>query len=275
MLFATALVLLAAVLHASWNLLVKTSIDRDLAIWGQFSAAGVLVLPLLVFVGLPGRDAWWPLVASSAVHVVYVLALARAYRFGDFSLTYPLSRGLGAAVAALGGLILLNETLSAPAWLAVAVVLIGLMSLAAPAGSTVATRWAIATGVAIGTYTLIDAVGARRTAGLEYPFALAVTTMVALSLTQLLRGRGRALAASLPEQWRRYALSGILLTTAYSLVLVAVRHAPVAYVATLRESSVVIGAAAGWLLLGESEGRRRVLAATLVAGGLVALVALR
>ena len=132
MLFATALVLLAAVLHASWNLLVKTSIDRDLAIWGQFSAAGVLVLPLLVFVGLPGRDAWWPLVASSAVHVVYVLALARAYRFGDFSLAYPLSRGLGAAVAALGGLILLNETLSAPAWLAVAVVLIGLVALATP-----------------------------------------------------------------------------------------------------------------------------------------------
>jgi drug/metabolite transporter (DMT)-like permease len=102
---------------------------------------------------------------------------------------------------------------------------------------------------------------------------LTLTSAAALTVTGAARGRWRPLVASLPDAWRRYVIAGVCLTGAYGLVLVAVRFAPVGYVATLRESSVVIGAAAGWLLLHERLGGRRLVSSCVVTVGLVALIA--
>jgi len=102
-LLATVLALASAVLHATWNLLIKTSDDRELASWGQFVAGGLIFLPVLFFTGLPDRDAWPFLAASALIHIVYVGALVGAYHHGDFSLVYPLARGGGALGAALLG----------------------------------------------------------------------------------------------------------------------------------------------------------------------------
>ncbi len=129
---ATLLALGSAVLHASWNLLVKTSNDRFLAAWGQFLVGGLLLVPLLPFVGVPGVSALPYLVASSLVHVGYIGALVRAYHHGDFSLAYPLARGGGALLAAVGGVAFLGDSLSGLEWLAIAVVVGGLASLVRP-----------------------------------------------------------------------------------------------------------------------------------------------
>ena len=119
---ATLLALGSAVLHAGWNLLVKTSDERFLTAWGQFLVGGICFLPVLLLTGLPPGDAVPFLVASSLVHVVYVGALVRAYHHGDFSFAYPLARGGGALLAAIGGVAFLGDYLSVPAWLSIGIV---------------------------------------------------------------------------------------------------------------------------------------------------------
>ena len=276
MLFATLLALAAALLHATWNLFVKTSDDRELAAWGQWLAGAVLFAPVVVVAGVPDRDSWPFLGASSLVHVVYIYALVRAYHHGDFSLAYPLARGGGAVVAAVLAALVLDDGLPFGAWLAIAVVAFGLASLIRPGTARNEIAYALLTAVFIGTYTVIDAAGSRRTDdGFTYACLLMVTSAIAVSAVALTRGRGSDLVASLGTQWPKYAVAGACVTGAYGLVLVAVKHAPVGYVATLRESSVVIGALMGWLLLHEPLGRHRLMSSAVVTIGLVALVVFR
>lgn len=274
MLFATLLALGSAALHAGWNLLVKTSGERGLTAWAQFVVGGTLLLPVLVVTGLPARDALPQLLASALVHVVYVRGLVAAYRHGDFSVAYPLARGSGALMAAIGGALLLDDRLTTGGWVAAAVVAGGLASLVDRQASARALVAAATTGCAIATYTLIDASGAREAGdGLAYGVSLTFLAGIALTLVGAVEGRVPALVAHVRDDPRRVIASGLALTMAYSLVMVAVRHAPVGYVAMLRESSVVLGALAGWLLLGEPLGHRRLVSALIIACGLVGLVA--
>ena len=275
MLAATLLTLAAALLHASWNLLIKTSGDRALAAWGQFVFGGLVFVPVLVVVGLPDAGAWPFLIASGIVHVAYVEGLVRAYHHGDFSFAYPLARGTGAVVAALGGAVVLGDALHVGSWVALTVVVLGLLTLVGRGVTATALSWAAATGVMIGTYTILDADGARRTSnGFAYGVVLTIVAALCLSVSGVVRGRGPAFVASLRSSWPRYVMSGIALTGAYSLVLVAVRFDGVrlGYVATLRESSVVLGAALGWLVLGERMGRSRVVSSLIVLVGMIGLV---
>jgi drug/metabolite transporter (DMT)-like permease len=275
-LLATLLAFSSAVLHAAWNLIIKRSADRELAAWGQFLAGAVLFVPVLLFAGLPDGEVWPFLLASGVVHCAYVYGLVTAYHHGDFSLVYPLARGSGALVAAVVGAIALGDALRAGEWVALLVVALGLASLAGPRAPGAELGYALLTGALIGTYTVIDTAGARRTdSGVVYTCALMFSASFVLSLATIARGRARDFVVSVPTMWRQYVLSGLFVTSAYALVLVAARIAPIGYVATLRESSVVLGAVFGWLLLDESFGRRRFVSSLVVAAGLVALVALR
>ncbi len=191
MLFATLLALAAALLHATWNLFVKTSDDRELAAWGQWIAGAVLFAPVVVVAGVPDRDSWPFLGASSLVHVVYIYALVRAYHHGDFSLAYPLARGGGAVVAAVLAALVLDDGLPFGAWLAIAVVAFGLASLIRPGTARNEIAYALLTAVFIGTYTVIDAAGSRRTDdGFTYACLLMVTSAIAVSAVALARAAG-------------------------------------------------------------------------------------
>jgi drug/metabolite transporter (DMT)-like permease len=277
MLEATALALGSAVLHAGWNLLVKTSDERFLTAWGQFLVGGIVMLPVLLLTGLPSSDTIPFLVASSLVHVLYVAALVRAYHHADFSFAYPLARGGGALLAAIGGVVFLSDELSAPSWLAIGIVVIGLASLARPHVGLVAIGWALLTALTIGVYTTLDAAGARRTdSGVAYGVVLFLGAGIAITLAGVALGRGADLLRHLrTPEWPRIVAGGVASVVAYSMVLAAVRLAPVGYVAALRESSVVLGALAGWLLLHERLGRTRVVSSLVVVSGLVLLIATR
>jgi drug/metabolite transporter (DMT)-like permease len=275
MLTATLLALGSAGLHAAWNLLIMTSSERLLAAWGQFLVGGLLFVPVLLLVGVPGSAALPFLVGSSLVHVLYVLALTRAYHHGDFSFAYPLARGGGALLAAVGGVLFLSDVLSGLAWLAIAIVVGGLASLVRPQVSRLALLWAGLTAATIGTYTTLDAAGARRSSGLGYGIALVLGAGIALSLLLLVIGRAGDIVPAVRLEWRRYLVGGVCSTLAYSMVLAGARLAPVGYVAALRESSVVLGAGAGWLFLHERLGRGRLVAASIVATGLVLLIVWR
>jgi len=270
---ATFLALGSATLHAAWNLLVKTSSDRLIAAWGLYVTGGILFLPVLLVVEPPGADALAFLAASSVVHVVYVVALTRAYHHGDFSFAYPLSRGGGALFAAIGGVLFLADTLSGLAWLAIAVVVGGLASLVRPGVSRMALLWAGLTAAMIGLYTTLDAAGARRSSGFGYGVALVLGAGLLLTGAIVASGRAARLRPALHQELPRFVVGGVCSTLAYSMVLAGTRLAPVGYVAALRESSVILGAGAGWLFLHERLGRARLVSALVVTAGLVLLIA--
>jgi len=282
MLAATVLALAAAVLHAGWNLAIKTTGDREAVAFGQFVFGGVVFCPLLVWSGLPNGGAWPFLAASAVVHVVYVEGLVQAYHHGDFSFAYPLARGGGALTAAVLGAVTLGDTLPAPAWLAIALVGAGLVSLVRRGTTRASLGWALVTAAVIGGYTVIDTAGARRAGAavgerLAYGIVLTLLAAVALTIAGVARGRAPTWGAALRAHWPRMVVSGAAVTAAYSLVLVAVsiRGVSVGYVATLRESSVVLGALAGWLFLRERLGRARLVSSLVVLAGMIALIAAR
>ncbi len=300
---ATLLAVGSAFVHAAWNLLIKTSDDRAVAAWGQFLAAALLSAVGLLVVGAPGWGSLPYLAATGAVHVLYVEALVAAYNHGDFSLSYPVARGGGAVLAALGSVAFLGDHLSAPAWAAIVIAGAGLVSLrggrGVPAAEDVvlgpldpggtappappaqerssesrALAFALLTAACIATYTLIDSAGSRASAdGVAYGFGSVAAAGLAITVVNLVRPARRARAGLLVRGWQRNLAGGLGTTIAYTMVLVAVRDAPVGYVTMLRESSVVIGALLGWLVLREGLGARRVVSSSVVLVGLVLLVA--
>jgi drug/metabolite transporter (DMT)-like permease len=275
MVLATVFALMAAALHAGWNLRVKASGDRFVALWGQFIAAGTVCAVAMAATGPPARVAWPWIALSASIHLPYIVFLARAYDHGDFSLAYPIARGGGALAAAIGGLLLLDDRLSPLGWLAIAVITGGLMSFVRPGTAWPHIRWALLVALLIGGYTLADAAGARRTEGVAYVLGTFLATAIVVSVYGFAHGRWSAMRASMAVDWRRYLTSGVASAAAYGLVLYAVRWAPVGYVTALRESSVVLAALAGWRLLAEGLGRARVASAGVVCSGLVLLVIAR
>lgn len=232
------------------------------------------MLPVAVALGGPGLAAVPWLALSGVIHVGYVTFLVAAYRHGEFSLAYPLARGGGALVAAVGGGLFLGDHLSWPAWAAIGVVAAALASLVGRGVHRATVRDALLTGLAIGSYTLVDAHGSRlSTDPVAYGLLSTSTAAVGISVLFLARGRGPALVAAWPQHWKRWAAAGACTAVAYALVLVAVRHAAVGYVAVLRESSVVIGAFVGWRFLHEELGGRRLVSSLAILLGLLGLIA--
>jgi drug/metabolite transporter (DMT)-like permease len=273
-LLATVYALTAAVLHAGWNLIAKRSVDPFLALWGQFLLAGIISVPILIATGGTPAGAWrWALI-SAVIHIPYTVALGWAYRHGDFSLAYPIARGGGALLAAIGGVLLLDDELSALSLVAI-VVVVGGMSLLARGAKPSQVMAALVVAAAIGGYTLSDSHAAREYQTFKYVFVTQIMSAIMISTAGVVMGRGRDLLAIPAAIWRRMAVASLMTIGAYGLVLIAVRRAPVGYVAALRESSVLIAVFVGSRYLGEAGERTRATAAALIVAGLALLVVAR
>lgn len=274
MLEATLLALGAAVLHAGWNLVVKQSGDRWLSLWGLFTAGGLIGLPYTVIATVSGDldlSAWSWAVASGIVHAFYLGRLAHTYEVADFSVTYPIARGGGALVAAIGGVIFLGDSLSIAAAIGIVMVVAGLALVSGQVSWS--HIWpALVVAALIGTYTVIDSQGSRTTSGSAYAMAIFVTGGIFTTMHGLWRRRWSDMRASVPVFWRQYALTGAASLVTYWMVLLAVRRAPVGYVTALRESSVVFATFIGWRFLHERSGIRRSVASLVIVAGLVTLV---
>ncbi len=269
------LVLLAALLHAVWNALIKSSEDSWLTTVMVFAAGSFACALLLPFVPVPARESWSYLALGALLHNVYVTFLVLCYRFGDLSHVYPLARGSGPLLVALLSGRVVGETLAAGEFGGVALISIGILSLAldrsvaTPEGRRAAAL-ALGTGVWIAGYTLVDAMGVRRSGTtLGYIVWLqAVEAVPFLGVSLALRGRA-VFAFARSAAGGRGALGGLMATFGYSLVLWAYSLGAIAPIAALRETSTILAAVIGTLLLGEPFGRRRILAAALVAAGVV------
>jgi drug/metabolite transporter (DMT)-like permease len=268
------LVLLAALMHASWNAIVKSDSDRLASFSLVMLAGGFLGAAMIPFVPTPDAASWPYLFASMLIHVVYYFALLRAYALGDLSHVYPIARGLGPTLVALFSGVLIGEYLSWRETGGVVLVSLGIAGLALARGIPTAderraTIMAVLTGATIAAYTVVDAMGVRASGtALGYIAWLNVLEAPWVFVWACWR-RGFALVPYIRAYWWRGTMGGAIAATSYGIAIWASGISPVAHVSALRESSVLFGALIGTLLLGEAFGARRVLAAALMVCGLL------
>ena len=276
----TAIVLLAALMHAVWNALVKSSADRLIELMALNLAAEAAALVLLPFVGLPGSESVPFLIGTTLVHTAYYALLLLSYARGGLSLVYPVARGSSPIfVAAVSGIVL-GESLGPMQWLGVAVIAVSIVSLTFTgltfsgglrALSSTAVLFSLATGVSIAAYTLIDGRGARVSgSALSYIVCMFVLNAFPLLVAPLLWRRGVALER-FRAQWKTAVLGGILSFAAYGLAIWAMTRATIALVSAVRETSVVLAAIIGATFLHEAFGRWRLVASIGVATGIIVL----
>lgn len=269
------LVLCAAAMHASWNAVVKNAADSLVMQAVIILVAAIIALPFALVLPFPGLETWGYLLAGIIVHGFYFAFLVKAYEIGDFGHVYPVARGTGPMIVAVVAALFLGEALTVAQYAGVALVSLGILSLAltAPgAGGTRALRYALTVGLAIATYTVIDGLGSR--SGPE-PFSfiawlLVLSVIPIASLALWRRGPVAAIAAARTQPWRGIA-AGAVCGLAYTIVLWAYSEGALAAVAALRETSVIFAALIGAFLFGEPFGTRRIMAATVVAAGVIAI----
>lgn len=277
-----ALLLAAALMHASWNALLKADRSDRMATFGVImttgTVMGVVAVPFLPMI-YPG--AWKFLVASVIIHVAYYTFLLKAYSYGDLSHTYPIARGLGPLLVALVSGQLIGEHLRTQDILGVVLLSGGLVALALPLSGApraggrhgLATLFAVLTGITIAAYIIADGMGVRA-AGPDMAHRIAYIAWLCVLegpwlLVVALALRPHTVLSHLRRTWWRGVIGGVIANTGYGIAIYALVLGPMAHVAALRETSVLFGALMGTLLLGEPFGARRVAAAFIIVVGLV------
>lgn len=268
-------VLVAALLHATWNAIAHAVPDRIVG-FAMIGVADTVGGGLLAVLGGPVPPAAWPLIiASAALHVVYNLLLLAGYRLGDFGQVYPLARGTAPWLVAVASVVVLGRDLPALELAGVVVVSAGLLALVLAGGvpgraQLPALGAALATGVMIAAYTVVDGVGVGVAPLLAYTgwmFLLQGPPLVAFAVWR----RGRGFLPALRGTAVRGLAGGAISLAAYGIVLWAQTSGALAPIAELRETSILFGALIGTFLFGERLGGRRIAAAVVVLAGVILL----
>ncbi len=304
---ALSWVLVAALIHATWNLLAKkTGGDVRFALVSQVAVAVVWAPVGLWFawreVGAWGLLQWSLVVASGAIHTVYFVTLLRGYRLADLSVVYPLARGTGPLLTAMAATLLLGESLGLLGWLGVLGVVLGIVLISGgPAlwhalragrgaqadsdGDTDADRhlrrlragigYGLLTGLCIAGYTVVDGYAVKR-AGIspvtvDYLGNAVRVPMTLLWILALRRREPLPLAGYWRSTWKPALTIAAISPVAYVLVLYAATIAPLSHVAPAREVSMLFAALLGGTLLRERDAGLRLLGACSIAAGVIAL----
>ncbi|MBT2675810.1 EamA family transporter [Streptomyces sp. ISL-14] len=269
----TAAVLLAAVTHASWNAIAHRITDKLVA-FTLIAGGGVLIgLVLMPFGAFPAAGAWPYLLASAVVHVVYFALLMKSFRLGDFGQAYPIARGTAPLVVALLAAVFAHEVPDGWAAAGIACSCAGLTGVALWGLRGRRPDWAaigaaLATGLSIAAYTVLDGLGVRASgSSVGYTAWLMAVEGLAVPAYAVWRWRGETVAVLRP-----FAVPGLLgaalSVAAYGLVLWAQTKAELAPIAALRESSIIVGAAIGAVFFKERFGAARIGAAALLVVGI-------
>lgn len=277
---ALVLALIAAVIHAAWNLIIKQVDERHLVSWWAILLSAAVTLPLL----LPDTKIplqLWPYILGSALaEAVYYIALMHAYANVDFSLTYPIARGMAPALIALWAIVFIGERPHFIGMIGVGIILLGLFVIGA--GHLVGKRQqapihfrgislALFISLLISIYSVIDAVAVRAIS--PFPYLMLVLGCGGLMLTPFILSRHgfRAALASWRKNFFPIISIAFMMPLAYVLVLQAYAMAPVGYIGAIREVSIVLAAVAGWRWLGEDFGKTRTIGAAFIFGGILVI----
>jgi drug/metabolite transporter (DMT)-like permease len=271
-------VLFAALLHASWNAIVKGGPNKLLSTVLLTSCAALMASVLLPWLPQPAPASWPFLAASVVLHVVYFGLVARAYDLADMSQTYPIMRGTAPLLVALASLIWLDDPLGFGALLGIVLICLGILTMALArhigkrsANLRLGLLMAVLNAVVIAAYTLVDGIGVRHAgAAAGYTLWLFLLTGVAL-LAWALVARRAVFVAYARSYWRMGMLSAFGTVASYCLVLWAMSQAPVAVVAALRETAILFGMLIAALFLKERLSTARIAGACVIVAGAVVL----
>ena len=264
-------VLLAALLHAGWNVIVKSNADRLLSLTVLQSFMALMGAGMVAAFGFPGHHVWPWAIASGLLHLGYNLFLVRAYRHADLSVVYPIARGAAPLMTLVGSLFLTQDAVSV--WMAFAIVVLvgGLMLMGmgqkSPGVDPHALTYALGTACWIAAYTLVDGMGARAS-GNALGFAGVIFMFDGLLILSFaIWRRGRSLVHGFAVNWKSGLVGGAASCAAYGIVVWAMTKAPIASVAALREVSIVFVLFLSARILKEDLGWRRILGGMMIVGG--------
>jgi drug/metabolite transporter (DMT)-like permease len=286
---AILLLFCSAFLHTAWNLLLKQAGEKYIATWWAVLLGAGLFLPCLLFTGLPARATWLLLLISVLVETAYYITLSTAYRDADFSIVYPLARGAAPLMIATWSVLFLGERLTSGGLAGLGIIVAGLLVVGGSsvlAGSRYASlldqqssqtpRWrgmalAFLLALLISIYSTIDGAAVKQTPA--FPYAVLVFFLSPVMTTPLVLKRygWQTLKSELAQHKIRIVSIGLLTVSAYLLALAAYSMAKISYSGAIREVSVVMGALAGWLFLGEGLGRLRVIGSLVIFGGILVI----
>ncbi len=282
---AVAMVLFAAVAHAAWNLASKYKRgDTLLFVWAYCCASALWCVPIGVAFIVNGAQKldWWLVVGaavSAILHIAYSLTLQAGYDRAELGLVYPVARGTGPMLTMLLAVLLLGESLTTVTVLGALLIVTGIFVVAGNPFRSGSHRpmqgvlWGSATGAAIASYTLWDSYSVTSLHLTPVSYYAGTLLLQSLALTPIALRRRHRIKATLRTDAVPILVVAVLSPLAYILVLTAMQSAPVALVAPLRESSIVIGALLACWLFGESHLPRRIAGAVVVLAG-IAVVSL-
>ncbi len=251
-----AMVLGAAVLHAAWNALVKANADRLVMIAIMMLSQVVVALVVVPFVAFPTQESWPYIWASTVLNTAYCIFLISAYRYGDLSHVYPISRGAAPLIIVVISIAILGETLTRQEGLSVVLIGLGIMSLALTHGAAgfkepKAILYALGTGAFIAGYTIVDGLGARLAENANsYTFWVHLFNGIPIALLAMYLRRGQVVV-SFKRAWKLGVLGGLISLIAYWIVIWAMTQAPIALVSAVRETSMVFAVLIGVFVLRE------------------------
>ncbi|PMV20206.1 MULTISPECIES: DMT family transporter [unclassified Pseudomonas] len=263
------LILFAALLHASWNALLRVGADRLWSMTMMCVAVAIASSVIALFLAPPAPASWPYAVLSGVLHVGYNLFLVRSYKVGDLGQTYPIARGSSPILITLCALVFAGETLSTNALIGILLVSGGIISLAFRQRrlAVPSLPYALGTGFFIAAYSVTDGIGARLSgAPMAYTVWMCALWGVLMPLVYIGLRDTRSLFAPRPGVITAL-IGGLVSLLAYGIVIYAMSHAPMGAVSALRETSVLFAALIGYLFLGESLTARKVLACVVIATG--------
>lgn len=264
-----ALVLLAAVLHASWNALLKSGEDGFWVMTVMGVATTIACAATLPFLPLPARASWPYIAASALIHVAYNAFLINAYRHNDFGSAYPVARGSSPLLVTLGAALVAGEMPGLRGLAGILLVSSGIISLAGRLDRGIFA--ALGTGATIAAYSVTDGLGGRLSgAPIAYTLWMCALWGVFALPIYLAFGRGGRLWRG-PRPTARAAAGGIISVAAYGIVIFAMTRAPMGSVSALRETSVLFAVLLGRMVFGEILTMRRMLSALVIVAGAICL----
>jgi drug/metabolite transporter (DMT)-like permease len=273
--FVFLAVLFAAACHAGWNALIKVGLDPLSTTTLISIGSGAVALVFIPLVGAPAGAAWPWLVASVAIHLVYFASLIETYRTGDLGQVYPIARGAAPLMTATVTSLFIGEKLSVVGWIGIFVLVAGVLLLSARGGRELARidrraiGFAFFTALTVCAYSVVDGVGARLSVN---PNAYSAWLFVGIAIVMLpyaLFRDGRDVVPAMQRYWHRGLAGGALQFLSYGIAIWAMTAAPIAVVATLRETSVLFGAVIAVVVLKEPLRAVRIIAACLIVCGLI------
>ena len=264
------LILFAALCHAGWSTIVKH--HKSFSIMAMTCIVEIIVFtPLVFFVPFPSLEIWYLIIASVILHGFYRLGVIYSYRFGDLSFVYPIARGGSSLLIVIFTLIILQEHISSLGFVGILTVCIGIFLISYSKNykfNFSAFILAVSTALLITIYTIIDGIGVRLSENkFSYIYWLLLLNGIPLLLISIFSKE--KLLSNINTKIIFWGIpAGILAILSYGIVVWSMQYLEIAYVSSIRETSIVFATLMGFFILGEKKARRRIIPAVLVVIGI-------